>query len=478
MSLIGSIIEKLNELGHKTIDEAFYRRVDVWKSWYIGNVKDFHRYRMKTGRNIVNCKRYSLGMGKKISEDWANLLMNEKVSITLGGQKEQNFVDDIFSKNSFDVKINEMQEIKFALGTTAYIPRVMGMEARSGEAIAGSAKNIAIDYVTVEHIYPLAWQNGIITECAFDSLVTVNGEEYVYLQIHTINPKGFYIIENKIYHKVGESLTEVELTDVKGYENIPKIIETRSDKRQFVIDRPNIANNLDYSVPLGISVYANAIDAMQGVDIAYDAFVSDFITGKRRMFISPAATEYIDGEPAFDDNDIALYVLPEDVSGENKPIQSTGGSYAVDSTTSGVQSALSYLSSKCGFGENYYRFDNGSIATATQVISENSTMFRTVKKHEIILEDVLIELCRIILRLGNSAMNAGLNEDAEIIINFDDSIIEDKQTKFSQTLQLLSAGLINDYEARAILVNEDKETAKARLPKMEDMTDEEEKEIE
>ena len=89
-----------------------------------------------------------------------------------------------------------------------------------------------------------------------------------------------------------------------------------------------------------------------------------------------------------------------------------------------------------------------------------------------------MELCRIIIRLGNTAMNAGLNEDVEISIDFDDSIIEDDQTNFSRDMQMLSAGILNDWEFRMRWLNEDEATAKAALPKMEDMTDEEEKEIE
>ena len=105
-------------------------------------------------------------------------------------------------------------------------------------------------------------------------------------------------------------------------------------------------------------------------------------------------------------------------------------------------------------------------------------MFRTIKKHEIILEQVLIELCRIILRLGNTAMNAGLNEDVEISVDFDDSIIENEQENFSRDMQLLNAGIMNDWEFRMKWMNEDEVTAKKMLPKMEDMTDEKEEEIE
>lgn len=472
-----NVIEKLKQLGYSTVDEDFYRKISEWKSWYTGDVKGFHRYKVRNGHNTVRCKRYSLGMGKKIPEDWANLLMNEKVNITLEGSKEQEFIDRVFEENNFEVKANEMQEMAFALGTVAFIPRVVGMEATETGPIPGSASGIVMDYVTVEHIWPIAWQNGIITECAFSSVGTDNGEDYCYLQIHH-KVNGQYDIENRLYRYRNENLdAEVRLADVGSFANVPPVVHTGSDRRQFVIDRPNIANNFDYSVPLGISVYANAIDVMQGVDIAYDSYVNEFVLGKKRIMVKPAATEFLDGEPIFDSDDLVFYVLPEDVQ-DGSIITPIDMALRTQEHNTGIQDQLNLLSSKCGFGENHYRFDNGSLATATQVISENSTMFRTIKKHEIILEQVLIELCRIILRLGNTAMNAGLNEEVEITIDFDDSIIEDKAADFSRDMQLLNAGIMNDWEFRMRWMNEDEETAKASLPKMEDMTTEPQDEVE
>ena len=472
-----NVIEKLKGLGYSTVDEDFYRKISEWKSWHIGDVKGFHRYKVRNGHNNVRCKRYSLGMGKKIPEDWANLLMNEKVKITLEGQKEQEFIDQVFEENNFEVKANEMQEMAFALGTVAFIPRVVGMEATEVGPIPGSARSIVLDYVTVENIWPIAWQNGIITECAFSSVATVNGEDYCYLQIHR-KVNGLYDIENRIYRFRNDNLdAELPLTDVQGFERVPPVVHTGSDRRQFVIDRPNIANNFDCSIPLGISVFANAIDVMKGVDIAYDSYVNEFVLGKKRVMVKPSATEYLDGEPIFDSDDLVFYVLPEDVQ-DGAAITPIDMTLRTAEHNTGIQDQLNLLSSKCGFGENHYRFNQGSVSTATQVISENSTMFRTIKKHEIILEQVLVELCRIILRLGNTAMNAGLNEDVEISIDFDDSIIEDDQTNFSRDMQMLSAGVLNDWEFRMRWMNEDEATAKAALPKMEDLTTEPQNEVE
>lgn len=453
-----NVIDKLKQLGCATVPEEFYTKVQEWKSWYVGDVKGFHRYKVRNGTSMVRCKRYTLNMGKKIPEDWANLLMNEKVKITLEGQKEQAFVDRVFTENNFLVKANEMQEKAFALGTVAFIPRVVGMEAKETGPVPGSARGIVMDYVTVEHIWPLAWQNGIITECAFDSIVTVNGEQYCYLQIHH-KVNGLYDIENRLYKYRNNNVdTEVGLTSVPNFKRVPRVVHTGSDRRRFVIDRPNIANNFDDS-PLGISIYANSIDVLKGADVAYDSYVNEFVLGKKRIMVKPSAMKYLDGEPVFDSDDLAYYVLPEDVS-DGAVITPIDMTLRTQEHNTGIQDQLNLLSSKCGFGETYYRFDGGSITTATQVISENSTMFRTIKKHEIILEQVLVELCRIILRLGNASMNAGLNEDIEISVDFDDSIIEDKATDFSRDMQLLQAGIMNDWEFRAKWMNESPDEAK------------------
>ena len=473
-----AVILKLNELGYPTIPEEFYGKVTEWKSWYQGNVKGFHNYTVQNGERQVKCRRYSLGMGKKLCEDWANLLMNEKVQITLEGQKEQDFIDLVLTENNFTVKANEMQEMKSALGTVAYVPRVIGQEiSESGDIVPGNASGIVLDYVTIENIYPLSWQNGYISECAFSSEVTRGGKDYLYLQIHRREDNGNYVIENRIYRYDNEQLADEQLVNVKGFENIPPVVHTGSDKRQFVIDRPNIANNINYLLPTGIAIYANAIDVLQGVDIAYDSYVNEFKLGKKRIMVKPSAAQYLDGTPAFDPDDVVFYVMPEDTE-DGAVVTPIDMTLRTAEHNTGIQDQLNILSSKCGFGETYYRFDGGSVATATQVISENSTMFRTIKKMEIVLEQALVELCRILLRMGNTAMNAGLDEDVEISIDFDDSIIEDKQTDFSRDMQLLSAGIINDWEFRMRWMNEDEATAKAALPKMQDMTTEKETEVE
>lgn len=459
-----NIQNKLKELGYNYVPEDFYALVALWGSWYEGNVKDFHNYSVYNGIEYLDCHRFSVGMAKKVSEDWASLLLNEKVKITLEGEAEQQFVDGVLESNNFSVKGNEMQEKKAAKGTVAYIPGVFGMEINENTNQIEKFGEIKIDYCTAESIYPLSWENGIIKECAFVSSQSLRGELYTYIQIHKLE-NGLYNIENRLYR--GNGGEEVELSSVPEYANVPAVFYTNSDKPQFIIDRMNIANT-DNNCPMGVSVFAHAIDQLKGVDISYDGYVNEFILGKKRIIVKPEATKDINGNPVFDARETVYYALPEDGS-SGSIMEQVDMTLRTAEFNAGMQDMLNVLSSKCGFGENHYKFDRGSVATATQIVSENSSMFRTIKKHEIILESVLKRLCKTILRLGNQYLGMSLNEDVEISIDFDDSIIEDKETEFNRDCRMVSMGVMNTWEFRAKWMNESEEIAKAALPKTESL---------
>lgn len=470
-----NLLEKLKALGFTTVPKEYYEQsVDVWQSWYEGKVKKFHSYRVYNGSKFVRMSRYSVGMGKKVCEDWANLLMNEKVHITLEGKKEQEFFDGVCADNNWTVKANETQEKKAAVGTAAYVFTVtdVPVDEENGD-IVGNGGKIKIDYCSGNSIIPLSWDNGIINECAFAVEKVVKGDTYVYMQVHHFGENGNYDIDNFLYLKNNENLSDVELSDVEGFENIPKTIHTGSNKRQFVIDRLNIANNTSANNPLGVSVFANAIDQLKAVDIVYDSYINEFNLGKKRIMVKPSAMKNLDGDPAFDTNDVVFYIMPED-SQDDSMIHEINMSLRTTEFNTGMQDALNMLSAKCGFGENHYKFNQGSIATATQVVSENSTLFRTIKKHEIILEDVLKEVARIILRLGNIYLGKSLNEDVEISVDFDDSIVEDKAADFERDARLLSMGIMGQVEFRMKWMNEDEKTAEEAIQELRDRMIEEE----
>jgi len=79
------------------------------------------------------------------------------------------------------------------------------------------------------------------------------------------------------------------------------------------------------------------------------------------------------------------------------------------------------------------------------------------------LEDVLKRLVRIIIRLGIVTGNT-LDQNTDIVIDFDDSIIEDKGTERQQDRQDVSMGVMRHEEYRAKWYGETVKQAKKNLP--------------
>ena len=464
-----NIFGKLRELGFKTCPEDFYGYVDLWKSWYDGDVEKFHHYKVYNGQKKIKCDRYGLGMAKKVCEDWANLLLTEKVKVTLEGDAEQEFFNQVCQDNNFEVKSNEQEELTFFGGTTSTIVRAVDVPVNQETGGVTGTGRLVLDYAHMPNIYPLSWENGKIIECAFATHKVDGEDKYLYVQIHRLNEQKTYDIENYLFRDNQGSLTQVELSTVADLADVAEKVHTQETERMFVINRPNIVNNIDPSLPLGISVYANAIPQLKGCDIAYDTYVNEMVTGKKRVVVKAEALQNVDGEPTFDPDDVVFYALPEDSSAgaEATMIQPLDMSLRTPQLNAAIQDMLNMLSARCGFGENHYKFNNGGVATATQIVSENSTLFRTIKKHEIVLEGMLKELARIILRMGNLYCGQHLNPDVEITVDFDDSIIENKDVDFQRDAAMVSMGILNPWEFRAKWMNESEETAKAALPQMD-----------
>ena len=453
-----NIIEKLKELGFATISPDWYQLIDLWDQWYKGTVRGFHDYRVYNGLKHVHCTKLTAGLAKTVSENWADLLMSDKVNITLEGTAEQDFFDKVCQENNFRQLMNRYEEYTFALGTSAVVARVTDMQVDEEGRAVSPAGGICIDYVRAGEIFPLSWRNGVIRECAFASSHSYDGRNYIYVQIHHQDESGNYLIENHLFEAINDNLYEVPLDSVPAFSAVAPVFHTNRPEPLFVINTPNIANNLNPDIPMGISIYANAIDQLKDCDNIFDSLNSEFVLGRKRIMVKPEALKSLDGEPLFDANDLVFYLLPED-SSNGSTVKEIEANLRMEEHFTGLQTALNMLALKTGFGSNHWKFDSGHITTATQVIAANSEAYRTQCKHEILLKRVLTDLARIILRLGNSLLGQTLNEDVEISVDFDESVIEDKTAEFERDCRMLELGVLGKDEFRAKWLNEDLKTS-------------------
>lgn len=405
-----------------------YNHIDEWLDWYQNDVEKFHKYSVYNGVVMTKQDRYKLGMAKTVSEDWANLLLNEKVAIHAGGYDAR--LTEILRANNFQTRANQLLELSFALGTGAFV------EYKNAEG------DVVIDYIRADMIYPLAWDNGDVTECAFGTPKVVDGKKVIYIQIHRFGrseeEKGDeYYIENRYIDQ--ESGKEIDAP-----EDIVEIVGTESVEPLFQLVTPNICNNIDLDSPLGISIYANALDEVKGCDLIYDSYMNEYVLGRKRIMVplSQAKRQMeADGvtNPVFDPNDTVYYILPEDRNGENKLTEVDMTIRASDHEL-GMQRALDLLSFKCGMGAGRYKFEQGGVKTATEVISDKSDLYQNRQKHCIIISAAIINLIRAVSFLDQGGV-------VDATVDFDDSIIEDSNTIIDKNIKLVGAGLRSKVKA-------------------------------
>lgn len=477
-----NIFDYFKKKGIDTIDSSFYSKINAWDSWYRSNVKRFHQYRIYHGAGqYTRCQRKSLGMAKKICEDISDLLLNERVKITIQDETTAAYVQQVLEAANFSVLGNEYQERKAATGTVAYVPYLTNMVVDSeGRVISADVK---IDYVVAKNIFPTAWENGRITEVIFVFTKTYKRKKYAHFQHHKLEPLTDengeslghqYIIENAVVEctsGAGRDLKPDEWNKIPHFAGLVTHVETGSDQPQFVIDKLNIANNVDEddTNPMGVALFANSLDVLAKLDLEYDSYANEFTLGRKRIFVAPELLTGVDGSQVFDPDDSVFYKLPEDYFKDTKEaMHEINMELRVDDHEKAINNDLNLLSFKCGFGTQYYRFERGTVTTATQVISENSDMYRTIRKHEIVLRGALTDLIQIIIRLGIAANVSGLVAETDITIDFDDSIIEDAQAERNEDRKDVAMGAMGLPEYRAKWYAETEEVAAAKLPEPAD----------
>ena len=372
----------------------------------------------------MKMEKKSLQGAKKVTEDWADLIFNEKVTINLKSDADTKNLNKILKQNNATVIINQGFEKSFALGTGALVVSVQNMEQdEEANIIDVTNSKIKLEFVECKKIIPLTWENGKIIECAFVTTKYKKGQNYIYIAMHILDDNGNYVIKNYMFK--GKYSSFIEAND-KEKEGFLETFKTNSNIPWFAIIKPNICNNIDSETPFGISVYANAIDTLKSLDDAYDGLDNETNLGRRRVFIAEEMMVFDSGEQrmVFDPNDISVYRMPKGFNKESM-IEHDSSDLRTDKYASAVDYQLMLLSLKCGFGKERYKFDGASIQTATGVISENSDMFRTLKKHELIAESTLITTVKAIAYASTEFGNISINAD-EVTIDFDDSIIEDK----------------------------------------------------
>lgn len=432
------ILKYLSSKGYN-VSGNYYNKIDTWKSWWENYVKDVHEYHDQNGEKR---ELYKLGMAKRGSEDWASILHSERDELICNNTNNQEYLNEELKRLKFKDIVPDNIETAFWSGTEATIVRIKNAKVINKRIVSDDNTYTELINVSAEQIIPLTVDNGEIIDVAFVSDTVINDKKHYYIEIHELKDDG-YEIKNVYIDEMGH--------EVQNEEVVPEY-ETSSEVPLFSILKPRILNNIPDSNGLGISVYANAIDQLIACDKAFNNYVKDLELGGKKVFYNKKLVQYVTrtytdektGETVTEE----IPIYPDDITKQQfqivgdefdnvqeKPIlHEYNPELRVAENENAINLALNMFAFKCGMGK-YYRFENGTVVTATQYLGENRDLVSNAKKHRAAVNEYTQGIARAILLLGRILFNENVTEEDEITLTDKDGFLvsdEEMQDRFRQ----------------------------------------------
>jgi len=444
-----------------------------WKYIYKGYYEPWHNIPDPTIADSRRTRKlHRLNAGKFIAQTMARYIWGEQCSVTVNraGSKDGEddvlnlFVAGVLNRNNFYNKLSDLYEQGAALGGGCV--KTWCELAPGGEE---PEKKIQLSYHMADQFIPVDWTNADVTGGVFISREARKGYYYTRLEKHRFSG-NVYVITNRLYRERSEDVSSaqregIEPQTVLGWEcpldtlypMIAPYAEIQAlDKSLFAYFKPSGANNLDDNSPLGISIYANAMDTLHAIDTAFDGFVHEIIMSRKRIIVPiRATTPQVDENGItrryFDPNDSVYEAMNFD-SAEELKIQEMQSTLRVDAYVSAINALLSILCVQIGWDAGTLSFDKATgLKTATEIISENSKTYSTVKTHQTILKTAIEKTVHNIINIAvlygvtfqGKSIAALMQDGYEISVHFDDSIIQDRQTDINEGVLLNGAGLLS-----------------------------------
>ncbi len=444
----------------------------VWKYLYKGFYKAWHVVPAPSISD-PNAKRNieSMCLSKAVCSELSQMIWTDQTNIQVSANgkeddKLNDFIHYVLDQNNFFVKMNEAIEQASALGGEALKVWCDFKFDENGKPIPETAK-IRIGYCMADQFVPTAWDNADITEGFFISRIAKNNYYYTKIEWHKWNGNT-YVIENQLYRASIKGDNE-ENQDILGfryplnliYPNLQDSVSIEDIHQSlFSYFKPPVANNIDDNSPLGISIYANALSTLHSLDICFDSFTREFILGKKRIIVPARAIKRVTDPSTgntlryFDATDGVYEALNTDDMDSLK-IHDNSVELRVEEHVKAINAFLNIFCLQVGLSFGTFSFDlHNGIKTATEVISENSKTYKTVKTFQNNIKPAIKKLVENIITVAslydvkyqNESISSLVKNGYEVKITMDDGITQDRQTNIQEGITLVGAKLMSKYK--------------------------------
>ncbi|MBR5809371.1 MAG: phage capsid protein, partial [Clostridia bacterium] len=322
---------------------------------------------------------------------------------------------------------------------------------------------IKVATIKAENFIPTEFnESGDIVVAAFLERYFSGKKVYTRIEQHSLKD-GEYTISSTAY--VGEDEKElgkqISLCDTVWKDITPLVAMSGIKKPLFSYFKMPMANCIDGTSPLGISVFARTTGLIADAEEQYGRLLWEFESGERALYVDQSAMRRDDAGNCVIPNR-RLYRLLN--SGD-------------DTLFADWSPALRDGSILNGLNEILRRIEFNS-ALAYGTLSDVMNVDRTAEEIKVSKQRSYAHICEIQKSLRTAlenllfAMNTlcdlyglGKNGEYNVSFSFDDGVVAEKREEFNERMQLLEAGVIEPWEIRVWYLGEDETTAKGKIPK-------------
>lgn len=380
----------------------------------------------------------SLEIGAAIASEFTRLTTLEmKTEIT--GSARADFLNKQYKKMLEN--LNENLEIGNAVGGLIFKPYVKD-------------NKLYVDLVRASCFYPTEFNSsGDIIAGIFTSQLNKGDYVYTRLEYHKFYENALeedinYTIKNVVYKSNDKSIlgTKIELSKVPEWQNIQEETAIRYvEKPLFSYYKPPTANNIDSESPLGVSVYARAVNLIKKADKQFGRIDWEYEASEKAVYVDELATKPVQGKDkkkSFTINKLKgrLYKTLNTGTDKTDFFKDYSPEIRDEAFWRGLNKTLQRIEFNVGLAYGTLSEPNTVDKTATEIKASKQRSYSTVSRMQDNLQKALENLIYAMDVLA-TLYNLAPQGNYEVSFNWDDSLIVDTEREQTLQMQEVNAGL-------------------------------------
>lgn len=374
---------------------------------------------------------HSIGLPAAIAGEFARLVTLEMKS-EVSGSARADYINEQYTRML--VHLQSQIEQGCALGGMAFKP------------YPTEDKRLCVDFVPADRFFPFEFDSsGRLTGGVFVDRITRGNRYYTRLEYHQLTGES-YVVRNAAYMSYNKDSIgiAIPLHSVSQWEGLADEVEISGIVRPlFGYFRVPLANNVDRNSPLGVSVYARAVDLIRQADEQWSRLLWEFEGTELAVDISDRAFKLDEktGNPIIPKHWRRLFRAHQLGSADTPLYQVFSPEIREAPLYKGLQDILQRIEFNCGLAYGTLSDPQTVEKTAEEIKTSKQRSYSTVSALQtalqFALEDVVYAMD--VWTSLNRLAPAGKYETS---FSWDDSIIVDTDKEFSQRMQMTTAGLI------------------------------------